>query len=179
MHKTEILVRITLAIALATACYLIVDHFRTPTVHISEGTEVITNTTLVPQLESGIGIWGAEAYITGNPGGSNTSYLTILNGPEQDRTFYVTLMPPNPAKLLPGYELLPQECYGWIIVPETGVNVTAGNYCQLEVPIAIPVGTKYLNKRFQLMVQVTAFDPTGMVWMAVAQKWYINVVPEQ
>jgi hypothetical protein len=145
--------------ALAVAGYLIVDHFKPH----------------VPQLEAGIGIWESEMSFVANPGGFEVATLTILNGRDQDRIFYVTLEQPNLNKLPNGYEAFPVEYYDWFTVPDEGIAVAAGGYYQVKIPILIPYDTTYMDRHAELMVQVTAADPAGLVQMGVASKWYIVV----
>ena len=148
-----------LVVALAAAGYLIAGHFR---VH-------------VPQLEQGFGIWESEMEVVANPGGNNTAVLTIINGNDQDRSFYITLEQANPAKVPYGYDVFPEECYSWFTVPDSAINITKGHYYQLQIPISIPYNATYLNRNAELRVQVTAFDATGLIQLAIQSRWYIVV----
>jgi len=156
--KKKILIGV-MVVALAAAGYFIADHLK---VH-------------VPQLEQGFGIWESEMSIVANPGGTNVATLTIINGRDQDRSFYITLEQPNPNKVPYGYDVFPQECYGWFTMPETAIDITAGHYHQLQIPISVPYNATYLNRNAELRVQVTAFDATGLVQLAVQSRWYIVV----
>jgi len=149
-----------LVVALAAAGYLIADHLKVD----------------VPQLDRGFGIWESEMSIVANPGGTNIATLTIINGKDQDRSFYITLEQPNPDKVPYGYDVLPQECLAWFTVPDTAINITKGNYYQLQIPISVPYNATYLNRNAELRVQVTAFDPSGLVQLAVQSRWYIVIV---
>jgi hypothetical protein len=151
-----------LIVVLAGAGYLIADHLR---VH-------------VPQLKQGFGIWESEMEIVANPGGTNIATLTIINGKDQDRVFYITLEQPNPDKLQPNYEPFPAANYGWFTVPESAIDIAAGKYYQLQIPISIPYNTTYLNRNAELRVQVTASDSTGLVQLALQSRWYIVVTEE-
>ena len=162
MKKKKILISVVLVVAIGIAGYLIADHF---SVH-------------VPELEQGFGIWESEMDIVANPGGSNTATLTIINGKDQDRCFYVTLEQPRLDKLPDGYEALPQTNYSWFTVPETAINITAGKYYQLQIPISVPYNATYLNRNAEVRVQVTAFDSTGLIQLAVQSRWYIVVTEE-
>jgi hypothetical protein len=156
----KILVSILLIVAMGFAGYLIADHFR---VH-------------VPQLEQGFGIWESEMEIVANPGGTNIATLTIINGEDADRSFYITLEQPSLTKLQPGYEPFPVEDYGWFTIPDSAIDITAGHYYQLQIPISVPYNATYLNRNAELRVQVTAFDSTGLIQLAVQSRWYIVVI---
>ena len=159
--KKKILIRNALLVVLVVlAGYLIVNHFR------GGG---------VPQLEEGFGIWESEMEFVANPGGYNIATLTIINGNDQDRCFYVTLEQPRLDKLPDGYEPFPQENYDWFTMPESAINITAGHYYQLQIPIAVPYYTDYMNTNAELRVRVSAFDPTGLIQLAVESRWYIIV----
>lgn len=161
--KKKILIGIVLAVVITVGAYFGIVHFRSG----------------VPRLEEGFGIWESEMEIEGNPGGNNTAILTIINGKDRDRTFVVSLEQPNPNKLPNGYEAFPQENYDWFTIPETAINITAGHYYQLQIPITIPYDTDYMYRHAELRVRVTSFDPTGLVQLAVESKWYIVVTEEQ
>ena len=158
--KKKVLISVILVVAIGIAGYLIADHFRAH----------------VPQLEQGFGIWESEMEFVANPGGYNVATLTIINGKDQDRCFYVTLEQPRLDKLQVGYEPFPKENYDWFTVPETAINITAGHYYQLQIPITVPYYTEYMNTNAELRVQVSAFDATGLVQLAVQSRWYIVVV---
>jgi len=162
MRNKKILASLILVVVLGVAGYLVADHFKVQ----------------VPQLEQGFGIWEAEEYIVANPGGTNIATLTIINGKDQDRSFYITLEQPNPNKLQPSYEAFPLANYGWFTVPESAIGIAAGKYYQVQIPISVPYNATYLNRNAELRVQVTAFDPTGLVQLAVQSRWYIVVTEE-
>jgi hypothetical protein len=67
------------------------------------------------------------------------------------------------------------EYYDWFTVPDEGIEIAAGGYYQVKIPILVPYDTTYMDRHAELMVQVTAADPTGLVQMGVASKWYIVV----
>jgi hypothetical protein len=160
--KKKVLISIVLIVAMGLASYLIVDHFR---VH-------------VPQLEQGFGIWESEMEFVANPGGNNTATLTIINGKDQDRLFYVTLEQPRLDKLQAGYEAFPIANYGWFTVPKSAINLTAGQYYRVQIPIVVPINTTYMNRNAELRVRVSAFDTTGLIQLAVESRWYIVVTEE-
>ena len=150
---------------IAASHYLVYDYFR----------------LYVPELDpnEGVGICESEVGVLGNPGGANSGFLTFLNGKDADRTFYITLQPPNPDKLGVGYEAFPLEYYDWFTLPDEGIPVKAGDYCRVKVTIQVPYDTDYLNRNAVVKVQGVGFDPEGgMAQIGVASIWYIVIVPE-
>ncbi len=169
MKKKRIVIYAVIAVVLiasgyvmAASHYLVYDYFR----------------LFVPELEpnEGVGVWESEVDVVGNPGGSNTGILTFLNGKDADRTFYVTLQPPNPDKLPFGYEALPPEYYDWFTLPDEGIPVEAGGYCRAKITIEVPYNTDYLDRNAVIKVQGIGFDPeSGVTQIGVASIWYIVV----
>ena len=61
----------------------------------------------------GFAILESEQEFVGNPGGSNMATVTIFNTQDKDRTFWISIEPANPDKLLNGYECLPTRYFTW------------------------------------------------------------------
>ena len=145
---------------------------------------VLNASDKVPTLEQGFGIWESEQELEGNPGGYNVATLTIINGNDEDRSFWVSLEQANPTKLPDGYEVFPEEHYDWFtlsgwdgtqVTTEPKVVLKAGEYYQVPIAIRVPYSTTYLDTEAELRVRVTELSGTFQV-TALESRWYIVVV---
>jgi len=166
MKKTLVIIAVMLAVT--AGVYFGVGHFRPG----------------VPTLEQGFGIWESEQAITANPGGSNIATITIINGQDKDRTFWVSIEQANPDKLPDGYECLPARYFSWFtpsgwdgsqVTVEPKVVVKAGQYRHVSILVAVPTSTDYLTQPAELRVRVTELSG-GFQITALESRWYIVVV---
>ena len=146
----------------------------------------------VPRLAEGFGILESEVEFRHvYPGWNGTAPLTIINGADKDRTFQVSVEQANPNKVKNGYEPLPEDFCGWITVPNQAFNITAGDYHQLTITIAVPEDAPeyrseyttvtlsddgaglYTTNQFEVRIRVTDMMPGGLVSLALEARWYI------
>lgn len=169
--KKKIAIIVIVAVAMTCGIYFGVLNHREEQVKI------------VPTLEEGFGIWQSEQFIDGNPGGRNVTTLTILNGKDKDRSFWVSLEPAREDKLPEGYELFPEENFDWFTfcgwngtheIEEPKVTLKAGEHYHLPIEVRVPWDATFLNQPAELRVQVTEMSQSFQL-TAVASRWYIVV----
>lgn len=131
----------------------------------------------VPVLAQGFGIWESEVVIDdASPGATGEIPFTIICGQDGPRTFTVTVAPANPAKLKDGYQILPEECYGWITVPEEPIYIEAGEYHHLDLPFRVPYSTTLPEgTKLEARVRVTEIGTGGLVALGIEAKWFIII----
>lgn len=126
----------------------------------------------IPTIAEGFGLYGLTATFKNvYPGWSGTIPLTIVNGQDKDRMFIISLKQPSNLKV--GYTPLPKEYYCWITISETVVNVSAGKIYQVPVTLSMPSDADYAGKRVEVNILVEDTTQTGLVQIALEDKWYI------
>lgn len=179
MGKKRILLVVLVAVIATVGTYFAVGHFRIS--RVSENDPL--------HLEEGFGIaQAAVEFVNVYPGWVGSAPLTIINGDDKDRVFWVSCEQPNPDKLKSGYEAFPEEYYSWITITgwdgteETAapeVVLAAGENHELTVTLAVPEDSNYTGKKAEVRIRVADKSPIGLVTIAIESKWYIITAEEQ
>ena len=178
MKKERIAGVVVLALLSALTGYFIIGH--------------VVDKDAVPTLAEGFGILESEVEFRHvYAGWEGTAPLTIINGADKDRTFWVSVQPASPNKVKNGYEPLPEDFHKWLTVPGQNITVPAGSYHQCTITITVPEdapeyrseyttlvlgddGTNlYTANQFEIRIRVTDMMPEGLVSMAIEARWYI------
>lgn len=179
MSKKRILLVVLIAVLATVGTYFAVGHFRMT--HVSEDDPLY--------LENGFGIaQAAVEFVNVYPGWVGSAPLTIVNGDDKDRVFWVSCEQPNPDKLKDGYEAFPEEYYSWItitgwdgttetVTPE--VVLDAGENHELTIILAMPEDADYADKKAEVRIRVAEKNPIGLVTIAIESKWYIITAEQQ
>ena len=126
----------------------------------------------IPELEKGFGLYGSVVEFDGvYPGWEGIVPVTIVNGNDRNRLF--TLNVTGSSKVKEGFEALPEEYYCWITISEFAVNVSAGDTYQIPVTLAMPKDANYSNKRAEIRIIVRDMAQSGLVQIALENKWFI------
>ena len=179
MGKKRILLTVLVAVLATTGTYFAIGHFKVT--HVEENDPL--------HLEEGFGIaQAAVEFVNVYPGWVGSAPLTIINGDDKDRVFWVSCQQPNPEKLKVGYEAFPEEYYSWITItgwdgtesttaPEVVLN--AGENHELTITLAMPTDADYTNKKAEVRIRVAEKNPIGLVTIAIESKWYIITAESQ
>lgn len=179
MSKKRILLVALVAVIATVGTYFAVGHFRMSC--------VLENDPLY--LEEGFGIaQAAVEFVNVYPGWVGSAPLTIINGNDKDRVFWVSCEQPNPDKLKKGYEAFPEEYHSWITITgwdgtqdivEPEVVLAAGENHELVITLAMPEDADYADKRAEVRIRVAEKNPTRLVTIAIESKWYIITAESQ
>ena len=172
MKGKRILLIVAVAIATTVGAYFAVGHFTAE----QEPYDPL-------YLDNGFGIaQAAVEFVNVYPGWVGSAPLTIINGNDKDRVFWVSCQQPNPEKLKSGYEALPAEYYSWITITgwdgtqdtvEPEVVLAAGENHELTIVLAMPEDSEYIDRRAEVRIRVQEKDPAGLVAIAIESKWFI------
>ena len=182
--KKRILVAALIAAAVSCGVYFGVGYAQSGVLTVGQAYRIWESNMAQRELV-GFAVLESEQEFVGNPGGVNMATITIFNTRDQDRTFWISIEPANPNKLLDGYECLPARYFTWFT--PTGWNgervtavpivlVGAGQYRQVYIRVAVPLGTDYLNQKAEVRLRVTETGAGGLVVNALESRWYIVVV---
>ena len=140
-------------------------------------------------LDEGFGIAEAAVeFVNVYPGWVGSAPLTIINGDDEARVFWVSCEQPTAAKIKEGYEALPEPYFSWITITgwngtaetvEPEVVLAAGEYHQLTLVLAMPEDVEYYGKRAEVRIRVSDLNPVGIVTIAVESKWFILTADEE
>jgi len=179
MKGKRLLLVALVAVVATVGTYFAVGHLR--------ASKISENDPLY--LENGFGIaQAAVEFVNVYPGWVGSAPLTVINGNDKDRVFWVSCEQPNPNKLKSGYEAFPEEYYSWITitgwdgtknttVPE--VVLDAGENHELTIILAIPEDANYASKKAEVRIRVAEKNPAGLVTIAIESRWYIITAEEQ
>lgn len=138
-------------------------------------------------LENGFGIaQAAVEFVNVYPGWVGSAPLTVINGDDKDRVFWVSCQQPSNPKN--GYEVFPEEYYSWITITgwdgsknttEPEVVLAAGENHELTIVLAMPEDADYADKKVEVRIRVAEKNPEGIVAIAIESKWFITTAEEQ
>jgi hypothetical protein len=145
---------------------------------VSASLEEQPNTDIVykggnhPSMTDGFGVYD-QVFIDGlYPGYSGNVPLTIVNGPDRDRLFNLTVSGTDKAK--EGYESLPQQYLSWFTIDNSSFAIQKDDSHKAIVHVSVPEDMDYAGKKAELRILVEDTTQTGIVQIAVESRWFIT-----
>ncbi|MBK8576489.1 MAG: hypothetical protein IPN90_12720 [Elusimicrobia bacterium] len=104
--------------------------------------------------------------VTGEP-------YTVKNNTDESLDFLMMVRVPEPSELQPGYEPIPDT--SWIRFQRAYFTAPAGQAGTNDYYIAVPTGTAFLGKKYQVQMGVQTFGGPAFVQMGLMGRAFLSV----